>query len=117
MPRNSPEKLMFFKQIGKRIKELRVANGMSRKELGKKIGISHQQVTKYEMGENSICLHKLYMISTICDFPLKGFIDGYDEPDTITPRTRYKILVHRLLDDLNEDKQRLVFQLIQALKA
>jgi len=40
----------FNRKIGQRLRELRVLNGLTQTELGQKVGVSYQQVQKYERG-------------------------------------------------------------------
>lgn len=49
--------------IGLRIQELRIACGMSRQDVAKLIGITHQQVAKYESGDNRISASRLYELA------------------------------------------------------
>ncbi|MDD9331094.1 MAG: helix-turn-helix transcriptional regulator [Wolbachia sp.] len=49
------------KEIGKRIKEARLTCGMSQDDLGKKVGVTFQQIQKYEKGINRV------LVSRLCD--------------------------------------------------
>lgn len=51
------------KHIGRRIRNLRVFNGYTQTEFGKIIGVTFQQVQKYENGSNHISAENLYLIS------------------------------------------------------
>ena len=42
------------KHIGQQLKMLRISNKMSQKALAEKLGVTYQQVQKYEMGTNRI---------------------------------------------------------------
>jgi transcriptional regulator with XRE-family HTH domain len=46
-------------EIGKKIRELRLTRGMSQDDLGKKIGITFQQIQKYEKGVNRVLVSRL----------------------------------------------------------
>ncbi len=48
-------------EIGKKIKELRLIRGMSQSDLGRRIGITFQQIQKYEKGTNRV------LVSRLCD--------------------------------------------------
>lgn len=50
-------------KIGRRLREARTYAGMPQSELAGLIGISYQQVQKYEKGENRISASKLWEIS------------------------------------------------------
>src|ERR1035441_10448918 len=46
-------------EIGPRLRQLRLANALSQKTVGKEIGVSFQQVQKYENGTDAVPLHRL----------------------------------------------------------
>jgi transcriptional regulator with XRE-family HTH domain len=48
--------------IGARIRERRLALGMSQAVLGEKLGVTLQQVQKYEKGENRVSAARLFAI-------------------------------------------------------
>jgi transcriptional regulator with XRE-family HTH domain len=54
---------IFKKEIGKRLREFREKYNVSAGQIGKVIGVSHQQVLKYENGENCLPLYYLYKLS------------------------------------------------------
>lgn len=45
--------------VGVRIREMRIKRGMSQTDLGKLLGVTFQQIQKYEAGTNSIALARL----------------------------------------------------------
>ncbi|WP_168464130.1 helix-turn-helix domain-containing protein [Wolbachia endosymbiont of Ctenocephalides felis wCfeT] len=47
-------------EVGKRIRELRLIRGMSQDDLGKKVGITFQQIQKYEKGINRVLVSRLH---------------------------------------------------------
>jgi len=49
--------------------------GMSQEKLGGHLGLTFQQVQKYEKGLNRICASRLYAISRILDAPVQYFFD------------------------------------------
>ncbi len=52
-------------KIGPKIKEARKARGLSREQVGRKLGVSQQQIARYESGENKISADKLAVIAII----------------------------------------------------
>jgi transcriptional regulator with XRE-family HTH domain len=56
--------------VALRIRALRHARGMSQAELGRLIGVTFQQVQKYETGANRIGAGRLQRIAEIFDVPL-----------------------------------------------
>jgi transcriptional regulator with XRE-family HTH domain len=51
------------KVIGAYIKQARLCKGKARRVVSKSIGVSQQQLQKYEIGENRISVEKLYQVS------------------------------------------------------
>ncbi len=58
---------------------------MSQSDLAKALGITFQQVQKYERGSNRVSVGKLYRLADILDVPLTFFFDGLDVPDMRRP--------------------------------
>lgn len=56
--------------VAVRVRALRLARGMSQAELGGRIGVSFQQVQKYETGANRIGAGRLQRIAEVFDVPL-----------------------------------------------
>ncbi len=50
------------KIVGTKILEVRKSKNISRKELAENVGITHQQIHKYENGTNRISISRLYQI-------------------------------------------------------
>ena len=65
--------------IGKRVKLRRSEMGMSQAKLGEKLGLSFQQVQKYENGKNRISASTLFQISRILGVDFSYFVDGFGE--------------------------------------
>ena len=49
--------------------------GMSQEKLGAAIGLTFQQVQKYERGTNRIGVSRLYELSKVLDVPVSFFFD------------------------------------------
>jgi transcriptional regulator with XRE-family HTH domain len=49
---------------------------MSQDELGRRIGVTFQQLQKYEHGINRISAGRLYEISVVLDLPIAHFFEG-----------------------------------------
>lgn len=65
--------------IGKRLLILRSLNGMTQKQLGEIIGISYQQIQKYEIGLNKVSAERLFELSSIFNVPLSYFFIDLDK--------------------------------------
>ena len=62
--------------IGSRIAALRAAQGLSQTTLGHAIGVSFQQVQKYEKGRNRIGAGRLQVIADTLQVPVETFFAG-----------------------------------------
>ncbi len=62
--------------IGRRLREARLARGLSQGALGKLLGVTFQQVQKYESGANRIGGSRLWDISSILEVPVSYFFEG-----------------------------------------
>lgn len=71
--------------VAGRIRLRRGLLGMSQSDLAKALGITFQQVQKYERGSNRVSVGKLYRLADILDVPLTFFFDGLDAPDMRRP--------------------------------
>ncbi len=61
--------------IGMKIHELRIAMGLSRMQLAAKIDVTHQQLQKYEKGQNRITLGRMVEIAKALNKPISYFFD------------------------------------------
>ncbi len=65
------------KSIGGLIRQMRKSSGMSQMRLAEKVGISYQQIQKYEKGVNKLSLSRLKQISGVLGVPVSLFLaDG-----------------------------------------
>jgi transcriptional regulator with XRE-family HTH domain len=63
-------------QVGNRVRIRRMLIGMSQEKLGDLLGLTFQQVQKYEKGVNRIGAGRLYEISRILGVPIDFFYEG-----------------------------------------
>lgn len=62
--------------VGKRIETRRKLLKMTQKELSKKIGVTFQQLQKYEQGFNRVSASRLWLISQALGTDINFFFDG-----------------------------------------
>ncbi len=68
------------RHVGALIRAKRKAMGISQSDLADALGISFQQVQKYERGSNRVSSSKLYEIAQKLNSPLATFFEGLDGP-------------------------------------
>ncbi|HEY7989984.1 MAG TPA: helix-turn-helix domain-containing protein [Stellaceae bacterium] len=61
--------------VGSRVRLRRTLLGMSQERLGNAIGLTFQQVQKYERGANRIGASRLFDLSRVLDVPVSFFFD------------------------------------------
>jgi transcriptional regulator with XRE-family HTH domain len=64
------------KHVGSRVRMRRMMLGMSQEKLGDALGLTFQQVQKYEKGTNRIGASRLQQISQILQVPVAFFFEG-----------------------------------------
>ncbi len=65
--------------VGMRIKEFRVRNDKSQKSLGDDIGLTFQQVQKYESGKNRVSASILFEIAKALKTPVAQFFNNSEQ--------------------------------------
>lgn len=61
--------------VGSRVRQRRTLLGMSQEKLGNAVGLTFQQIQKYERGTNRIGASRLHEFSHILDVPVSFFFD------------------------------------------
>jgi transcriptional regulator with XRE-family HTH domain len=61
--------------VGARVRQRRTLLGMNQTKLGEALGMSFQQVQKYERGTNRISASRLYDLSRVLDVSIEYFFD------------------------------------------
>jgi transcriptional regulator with XRE-family HTH domain len=61
--------------VGKRVRGRRILMGLSQERLGDDLGVTFQQVQKYERGSNRISASRLYEISRVLEVPPSYFFE------------------------------------------
>jgi len=91
MPRKLPNPIDVH--VGSRVRLRRMLLGMSQERLGESLGLTFQQIQKYEKGANRIGGSRLFQIAQILNVPVQFFYDdmpgggkppvaGLEEPNT-----------------------------------
>ena len=72
--------------VGTRVKMRRTLLRLSQEKLGDALGLTFQQVQKYERGANRIGASRLFQLSLILDVPVSFFFEDMVEPEAGTPQ-------------------------------
>ncbi len=107
--------------IGKRIRHRRISMSLSQKELGSYLGVSFQQIQKYEKGFNRVSAGCLLKIAQKLDVPISFFYADIATKENLSTHTAhydqetYSEKEHSLLKnfrDLQPKKQKAILWLI-----
>jgi transcriptional regulator with XRE-family HTH domain len=113
MSRKNEETTKINNEIGTRIRNARVRNGITMEQLGKKIHITHQQVAKYEKGTNKVSACRLYMIAKTLNVQIINFYEGTITSDFSNDRMFLEL--YKNFKKLNVEKRVAVTNLVKSL--
>ena len=82
-------------QVGQTIRMLRLKQSMSQEQLANGIGVTFQQVQKYEKGSNRVSASRLVQIANVLGADVKVFFDGVQTPDSSNDNLLPRELVTR----------------------
>ena len=68
--------------VGSRVRFRRMLLGMSQEKLGERLGLTFQQVQKYEKGINRIGASRLFDLAQVLGVPVQFFYDEVPVPET-----------------------------------
>ena len=109
------------REAGKKLKEWRLARKMSRVELANHIGISFQQIEKYENGLNRISIGRLCQLAEILEAPLLSFLPPLHTTETTNPnsyllRNKSTLRAAKIFHDIKDLETRyIIVQLMKKL--
>jgi transcriptional regulator with XRE-family HTH domain len=81
---NKSEKDPISLHIGSRIRIKRKLLGWSQTTLAEMVGLTFQQIQKYESGANKVASPTLYRLSRVLEVPVGFFYEGLDQDITAT---------------------------------
>ena len=73
---------MIDLHVGSKVKLRRMLLGMSQENLGDRIGLTFQQIQKYEKGTNRICASRLFELANALGVNVQFFYDGAPGTET-----------------------------------
>jgi transcriptional regulator with XRE-family HTH domain len=62
--------------VGRRIRAVRIVRGKTQVELGMALGLSNQQIQKYEKGTNSLNVERLWQVACYLDIEVEDLLEG-----------------------------------------
>ena len=67
--------------VGRNVRFWRMARGLSQAQLANRLGVTFQQLQKYEVGANRIGTGRLVKIAGVLRVPISALFDGTDAAD------------------------------------
>jgi transcriptional regulator with XRE-family HTH domain len=65
--------------VGRRLRLRRTILGMKQEELADAVGVTYQQIQKYERGDTRLSIGRLFDIGLVLGVPIEWFLDGLDD--------------------------------------
>ena len=105
--------------VGTRIRRRRVLLGLSQEKLAQAIGLTFQQLQKYERGHNRISASRLYELAQLFDVPASYFYEGMEagkgapsHDETLTTRETLELVkaYYKITDPAVRDSIRRLVQ-------
>jgi transcriptional regulator with XRE-family HTH domain len=114
------------RHVGRRVCEKRIALGYNQSDLGRAVGVTFQQIQKYEKGTNRVSASKLYDIARFFQTDVAYFFQGLGDArpgmaedgagfEHEFPATRHSVEIARLAPRLSPKNQKLALDLIRQL--
>lgn len=112
-------------QVGANIRLRRLRAGLSQDVLGEQLGITFQQLQKYEKGTNRVSASRLVMISRVLRCYVGDLFDGTEDVGLgleaaaalppVAPQSHASIKVGQLLDAIPRKQRTAVLSLLRTL--
>ena len=67
--------------VGRNVRVWRMAKGLSQAQLARRLGVTFQQVQKYETGGNRVSTGRLVKLAAILAVPISALLEGTDAAD------------------------------------
>ncbi|KQS57549.1 DNA-binding protein [Brevundimonas sp. Leaf363] len=116
------------RHVGRRVCEKRIAMGFNQSDLGRALGLTFQQIQKYEKGTNRVSASKLWQMARFFKVDVSYFFEGLapvsqpgmaeNDAPVFThdfPATRYTIELSRLAPALPARKQKLLLEMAREM--
>ena len=100
--------------VGEKVRFYRITAGMKQRDLAKILGISYQQVQKYETGKDKISISRLHDISDALEIPLMSFIGEGEVADISHSRQTLRLMEY--FSAISDERSRqLVVDVVKSL--
>jgi transcriptional regulator with XRE-family HTH domain len=96
----------FENHVAARIRERRIMLGLTQPQLAELIGVTYQQLYKYERGFNRVSAGRLFEIARALSAPVRYFYEGIGEEGVrpVTQRERMRLEVAKNFADITNER-------------
>jgi transcriptional regulator with XRE-family HTH domain len=70
--------------VGGKLREIRRINDLSQHDVAYALGVSYQQIQKYERGTNRISASRLYHLTQLLNIPITYFYEDLFQPEELS---------------------------------
>lgn len=115
MSKKSPDQIDI--EVGRKVREARVLRGISQTVLGDSLGISFQQIQKYEKGENRICPSRLMKIAEKLGVAVSHFYPDQTNAGPAPALSDYAIKAAAMMDQISPGQRPLALSVLRQFVA
>lgn len=106
--------------VGRRVRARRILVGKSQGDLGDLVGVTFQQIQKYESGQNRISASRLLSIAEVLGVPVAHFFDDIDSQPAATNdasilQSDEYIALTRKFHRLSDEQKKTVILMIETM--
>ena len=101
----------FYKEFGKRLKELRIQANMSQEELAEQVGVATKTVSYWENAHNPVSFSKIPLLADALNVPIYKLFVFFDSEEKLADNDYIKLLQSKTGEELNS-----LFNIIKEFK-
>ncbi len=109
-----------FRTIGRNLRAMRLQRGLTQKNIGDMLGVSFQQIQKYETGKNKLPIENLLLLKSYYNADFETFFNGIRttrHKDDEAAHDRENIVIGRLKTISDQNVKRKILQVIEVLSS
>lgn len=100
--------------VGARLRLRRTLLGLSQEKLGEAVGITFQQLQKYERGANRISASRLFNLGQVLGVPVGFFFDDLPAPDALANAAENDLPPSQTAEEVDSMARRETLELVRA---
>ncbi len=107
----------FDVELGRKVREFREFRGISQQKLAEHLGVSFQQIQKYETGTNRISAVNLWRIADVFGVPIEDFqpFESTTGVQDSPPLNRRTVRMVKAFHSVNDDTQKNICNFLEKL--